>query len=141
MQRIDKSRCSKRCSCRKLGLLCNSFCKSCKGRDCLNTELIENTPVDPQDDEIHQTSSNINESDDENIFLEEDDDEDMEVEEIVQGEQELDDVMEDSGEDSLTSSPKPKKKELRQLFFHCSNKIYVLLFLNVCPINNIINAL
>ena len=57
-----KSGCTKRCSCRKYGLKCNRFCKSCKGNTCSNSCNFEEI-VSLNEDAIRDNQSESNNQD------------------------------------------------------------------------------
>ena len=45
---------SNKCSCRKYGIKCTMLCKHCNGIICSNCEIISNTEVESEDDEVFE---------------------------------------------------------------------------------------
>ena len=52
-----KSKCMKRCGCRKLGLKCNQFCKTCNGYNCLNCDQLEEVEIELDNDQVYVNDS------------------------------------------------------------------------------------
>lgn len=71
-----KKGCGSACGCRKVGLFCNSTCRTCSGDNCLNSAPI----MDQEEDEDEEDDEGENEGvDEERVEEEEEDDSDDEL--------------------------------------------------------------
>ena len=101
-----KSKCLKRCGCRKLGLKCNKFCKTCNGSKCLNCDQLEEVDIDLDNDQVYVNDSLSLQVDSPINLRDREDDENVENE-LVQPECNDDD---DDDDDDVTTLSSAKKR-------------------------------